>query len=237
MTLLSHHPAFPLLRRPPGRAARAAERPGVDEHVYVVQRLGAVAVGSILLVFGLLGATGGVPFLDTHGERYLGMSSNGLLSALSLVVAVVLVGAALAGPRIASTVMMVLGVLFLLSGLVHLAVLRTPFNVLAFRMSNVVFSFAVGLLLLVLGAYGRISGNLPSDSPYAHPRPAVAELPELPVTPEEVAAEAAMRDAEIAVVQHCATDDQRRRVQAMSRASTRAERRRIWMASDASAAA
>jgi hypothetical protein len=233
MTLLSHHPAFPLLRRPPGRASQAAaDRPGVDERVYVVQRLGAVAVGSILLVFGLLGATGGVPFLATDGERYLGMSSNGLLVAISLVVAVVLVGAALAGPRVASTVMIVLGVLFLVSGLFHLALLHTAFNVLAFGMSNVVFSFAIGLLVLLLGAYGRISGNLPADSPYARPRAPVAELPDLPVTPEEVAAEAAMRDAEIAVVQHRATEDQRRRVEAMCQAHSRQGRRRIWMAHD-----
>jgi hypothetical protein len=234
MTLLSafgHHPAPLVLRRPAGTAA---DRPAVNGRVYLVQRLGAVAVASILLVFGLLGATGGVPFLSTHGARYLGMSSNGLLSALSLVVAVVLLGAALAGPRIASTVMIVLGALFLLSGLFHLAVLNTAANLLAFRMSNVVFSFVVGLLLLVLGAYGRISGHLPADSPYAHPRDLTVELPDPPVTAQEVAAEAAMRQAEIAVVQHCATEDQRRRVQAMGEAHTRADRRRIWMAYDAS---
>jgi hypothetical protein len=253
MTLLSHlghhtaHRAFLAVRRPPGTAdagdrtghasEATADRPAVNGRVYAVQRLGAVAVGSILLVLGLLGATGGVPFLATHGGRYLGLSSNGLLSALSLVVAVVLVGAALAGPRVASTVMIVLGVLFLLSGLIHLAVLRTAFNLLAFRMSNVVFSVLVGLLVLVLGAYGRISGNLPSDSPYAHPRALIEEPPDRPVTPEEIAAEAAMREAEIAVVQHCATEDQRRRVQAMCGVHTRDGRRRIWMAHDAAGVA
>ena len=144
MTLLGHlghhtaHRPLLVLRPPPGTAdAATADRP-VDGRVYAVQRLGAVAVGSILLVFGLLGGTSGVPFLSTHGGRYLGMSSNGLLSALSLVVAVVLLGAALAGPRVASTVMIVLGVLFLLSGLIHLAVLRTSYKLLSFRMRNVV---------------------------------------------------------------------------------------------------
>src|SRR5690349_19744173 len=130
------------------------ERPGFDERVYAVQRIGALAVGVVLLVFGLLGATSGVGFLTTHGERFLGLSSNGLLSAVSLVVAVVLLGAAFRGPRTASTVMIVLGVLFLLSAVGNLALLRTGFNLLAFRMSNVVFSEVVGLLLLLLGAYG-----------------------------------------------------------------------------------
>jgi hypothetical protein len=185
----------------------------------------------------VLGAAGGVPFLSTEGGRYLGMSSNGLLSALSLVVAAVLLGAALLGPRVASTVMIVLGGLFVLSALANLALLHTAFNLLAFRMSNVVFSIAVGLLLLLLGSYGRITGNLPPDSPYAHPRPPVVEPPELPAGPEDVAAEAAMREAEIAVVQRCASDDERRRVQAMSRVHTRDERRRMWREYDASAGA
>ena len=113
-----------------------------------------------------------------------------LLSALSLVVAGVLLGAAFRGPRTASTVMIVLGVLFLVSALVNMALLRTAFNLLAFRMSNVVFSVAVGFLLLVLGAYGRLSGNLPETSP-THtrtrastnrrtcPRPRAARFPEM----------------------------------------------------------
>jgi hypothetical protein len=41
-------------------------------------------------------------------------------------------------------VMIVLGGLFLLSALVNLALLRTFFNLLAFRMSNVVFSIGAG---------------------------------------------------------------------------------------------
>lgn len=209
----------------------SADHP-VDERVYRVQRLGATAVGLILLVFGALGATSGVPFLDTHGQVFLGMSSNGALSALSLVVAVILIGASLWSPRVASTVMIIFGVLFLLSALVNMAVLRTSLNLLAFQMSNVIFSIVVGLLLLVLGAYGRISGNLPPDSPYAHPHPEPDEPPDLPSTPEEVAAEAAMREAEIAVTEHRATEDQRRRVQAMAGIHTRDGRRRAWMALD-----
>ncbi len=207
----------------------AAERPIVNEHVYAVHRLGAVIVGLMLLVFGILGFVRGVPLLSTVGRPILGLSSNGLLAGLSVVVAAILVGAAVRGPRVASTVMIALGVLFLLSGLVNLALLQTSFNVLAFTMSNVIFSFVVGLLLLMLGAYGRISGSLPSDSPYAHPHPEVHESPDLPTTPEAIAAEAGMREAEIAVAEHHATDDQRRRVQAMAPAHSREERRRIWM--------
>ncbi len=207
----------------------AAEQPIVDARVCAVHQLGAVIVGLMLLVFGVLGFVRGVPFLSAVGQPILGLSSNGLLAGLSVVVAAILVGAALRGPRVASTVMIVLGVLFLLSGLVNLALLRTSFNILAFKMSNVIFSIVVGLFLLVLGAYGRISGNLPADSPYAHPHPQPYDPPDLPTTPEEVAAEAAMREAEIAVVEHHATEHQRRRVQAMAQVHRRDDRRRVWM--------
>lgn len=234
MTLLAHlpHRSARGSSRTRQSAPATGDAPPVDERVYAVQRVGAVAVGLFLAVFGLLGATSGVGFLDTEGEHLLGMSSNGLLSALSIVVAAVLLGAAFRGPRVASTVMIVLGVLFLLSALANMAVLRTSLNLLAFGFGNVVFSAVVGLLLLVLGAYGRISGNLPPDSPYAHPHDAVDDADDLPRTPAEHAVEAAMREAEIAVVQHYATEDQRRRVAAMAGAHTRTERRRVWLSFD-----
>jgi hypothetical protein len=214
---------------PASTSEDTGKQPATNARVFVVQRLGAVIVGLTLLVFGLLGFATGVPFLSTHGERILGLSSNGLLSALSIVVAAILFGAALRGPRLASTVMIVFGVLFLLSGLVNLAVLRTSFNILAFQMSNVIFSVIAGLLLLLLGSYGRVTGNVPADSPYAHPHWEAYEPPDLATTPEDVAAEAGMREAEIAMVEHRATEDQRRRVQAMARVHTREDRRRVWM--------
>ncbi len=236
MTSLAHPPSGHLLaslrRRPRTPDSPTAERAEFGQRVFAVQRLGAVSVGLFLLVFGLLGATGGVGFLSTHGERYLGLSSNGLLSVLSLVVAAVLLGAALRGPRTASTVMIVLGGLFLLSALVNLAVLQTAYNLLAFRMSNVIFSIGVGILLLSLGAYGRISGHLPDDSPYARPHTVVLEPPYCAACEEDRAADAAMREAEIAVVQHYATEDQIRRVRAMSRVHTQEERRRVWLEYD-----
>ena len=241
MSVRSH--LRPHTRRTDAAPARAADRqpdagpPGsgrpTGNRVFLVQRIGALAVAAFLLVFGLLGFAGGLDFFSTDGERVLGLSSNGLLSTLSVVVAAVLVGAALLGPRVASTVMIVVGSLFLLSALVNLAVLRTSFNFLAFEMSNVLFSIGVGLALLVLGAYGRVSGNLPADSPYASAASGPEEEPEsYPSTPEEFAAEAAMREAELAVTEHRATEDQERRVQAMSAVHTRAERRRVWTSLD-----
>jgi len=111
---------------------------------------------------------------------------------------------------------------------------RTSFNFLAFEMDNVVFSVGVGLLLLVLGAYGRIGGHLPPDSPYAHPglQADDGDEDEFPSTPEEFRVEADMREAEIAVAEHRASEEQRRRVAAMAPAATRRERREAWMLFD-----
>jgi hypothetical protein len=216
--------------------AAAAEQDAADPGglVYRVQRTGAICVGLFLLVFGVIGLSGGLGFFDTQGKHVLGLSSNGLLSTISIVVGLLLVGSALLSPRLASTAMMVFGCLFLVSALANLAVLTTSLNFLAFEMSNVLFSIIVGLALLTLGAYGRVSGNLPEDSPYAHQHAADTEAPEsYPSTPEEFAAEAAMREAELAVSNHVGTDDQRRRVQAMAQVHTRADRRRVWMEFDA----
>lgn len=223
MALALHLPHHRTATATPGERA-----PG--NRVFAVQRTGALVVGAVLLGFGLLGFTRGVPLLSSTGERVAGLSANGLLAGLSVLVAGVLIAAALRGPRMASTVMLVLGVLFLLSALVNLSVIGTRANVLAFQTSNVVFSVVVGLLLLTLGAYGRVSGNLPADSPYARPHPRAVEPPDRPQTPEEFAAEAAIRQAEIAVVEHRATADQLRGVRAMAGLRTRDERRRAWMA-------
>ena len=211
-------------------AAPDGDPPAYDTRVFTVQRVGALAVAAVIAVFGVLGFIGGLDFFSTDGDEVLGMSSNGLLSTISLLTAAVLVVAALRSPRVASTVMIVVGTLFLLSALANLAGLRTSFNVLAFEMENVVFSVVAGLLLLLLGAYGRVSGNLPPDSPYARPRnDDVDDEPEsFPSTPEEFAAERAMREAEIAVVNHVATADQRRRVAAMAEVRSRGDRRRVW---------
>lgn len=210
---------------------RAAATEG---RVPAVHRVGAVLVAVVIAAFGVLGLLDGLAYFSTDGERIAGLSSNGLLSTVSLVTAAVLVAAALRSSRVASTTMIVIGVLFLVSALANLAVLETSLNVLAFSMANVVFSVVAGLVLLTLGAYGRVSGNLPADSPYR--TESDGDVPDtsqqLPETPAERAAERAMRNAELAVVEHRATADQQRRVAAMAQVRTRADRRDVWMSFD-----
>jgi uncharacterized protein DUF4383 len=216
-----------------GRGTSAA-----GARVVAVQRIGAVVVAAVLLGFGVLGFLDGLAYFSTEGGRIAGLSSNGLLSTVSVVTAGILVAAAVKGARTVSTVMLVFGVLFLLSAFANLAVLETNANILAFSMSNVVFSLCAGLLLLVLGAYGRVSGNLPPDSPYrttamtADGADLGPEREQYATTPAERAAERGMREAELAVAEHRATPDQARRVAAMARVRTRADRRNVWLQFD-----
>ncbi len=149
-----------------------------DHQLGRVYRYGGGFMGLLLLVFGILGLTDDLAFFSTSGEHVAGLSSNGLLSVISLVAAAILITGAIIGGNIASTVNFAMGAIFVLSGAVNLALLDTQANFLAFRFQNVMFSFAVGIMLVTFGAYGRVSARLPHDNPYwraRHPEQAEAE--------------------------------------------------------------
>lgn len=152
--------------RPAHQHTRIDEHLPVDHHLSNVYRAGAGLVGLFLLVFGVLGLFNRVWFFDTGGDETLGLNTNGALSTLSIAVGLLLLYGMVRGGNFASTLNMVLGGLFVLSGFVNLALLETSGNFLAFRMQNVLFSFIVGLVLATFGMYGRVSSRLPHDNPY-----------------------------------------------------------------------
>lgn len=131
-----------------------------------VYRISAGVIGLVLLGFGVLGFFNQLAFFDTAGaDKVVGLSTNVLLSSVSVLVGLALIGGAFAGGNIAAELNAVVGALFILSGLVNLLILRTSLNILNFSMANVIFSFVVGTVLLVFGLYGRVSGGLPPDNP------------------------------------------------------------------------
>lgn len=146
--------------------ARLDEHLPVDHGLSTVYRIGAGLMGLVLIAFGILGLTHNIGFFDTGGDTVTGLNTNGALSVLSIVVGAVLFAGMVIGGNFASTLNIVFGGLFLLSGFVNLALLETDANFLAFRIQNVLFSFVVGLMLLVFGMYGRVSGGLPHNNPY-----------------------------------------------------------------------
>ncbi|MEC4016193.1 DUF4383 domain-containing protein [Streptomyces sp. H27-D2] len=150
----------------------------VDHRLSRVYRVGAGLMGLVLLAFGVLGLIGHVGFFDTGGDTVTGLNTNGALSVLSIVVGLLLFGGMVVGGNFASTLNIVLGLAFILSGFVNLALLETSYNFLAFEIQNVLFSFVVGVMLMFFGMYGRVSATLPHDNPYwraRHPERADAE--------------------------------------------------------------
>ncbi|WP_328675065.1 DUF4383 domain-containing protein [Streptomyces sp. NBC_00343] len=150
----------------------------VDHQLTTVYRYGAALCGLTLLVFGILGFADELSPFSTHGHHIAGMSTNGLLSVISVVVGLALIAGGIVGGNLASTLNMVIGTLFLLSGFVHLFILDRSANVLDFGMTNVLFSFIMGLIILTFGMYGRVSSKLPHDNPYwrrRHAREAARE--------------------------------------------------------------
>jgi hypothetical protein len=209
-------------------------RPG-PHPVHTVHRVSAAAIGGLLILFAVVSFARGVTPLSTHGLWVMGLSSDGPLAMLSVVVGLVLIGAASRSGPAASSTSIVLGVLFLLSGLGNTVVLGTAMNVLAFRLSNIIFSLVIGLLLLMLGSYGRISGSLPPGNPYRSeptqiPAPR-AEPPSERIPLNRVDAEQ-LAEAERAAALHYATSEQLRRVSLVHAHRSIEDRLRAWRSSE-----
>ncbi|MCX4822831.1 DUF4383 domain-containing protein [Streptomyces sp. NBC_01142] len=163
---------------PKTRRTRLDEHLPVDHRLSQVYRVGAGLMGLVLLAFGILGLIDRIGFFDTGGDTVAGLNTNGSLSVLSICVGLLLFVGMVIGGNFASTVNMILGIAFILSGFVNMALLETDFNFLAFEIQNVMFSFVVGVMLMFFGMYGRVSATLPHDNPYwkaRHPDQAARE--------------------------------------------------------------
>lgn len=183
-----HEPSAPRApqQQGPGLLQRALHpvNARLDEHLPVhhklstVYRVGAGLTGLLLVVFGILGLIDRVGFFDTGGDTVLTLNTNGALSVLSIVIGALLFAGTVIGGTFASTLNITLGLLFIASGFVNLALLDTELNFLAFKIPNVLFSFVVGVMLMWFGMYGRVGSALPHDNPYwraRHPEQAARE--------------------------------------------------------------
>ncbi|MER7735833.1 DUF4383 domain-containing protein [Streptomyces erythrochromogenes] len=187
---VAHEPYGPPVPQDPHPVARRVQRAlhpvnaRLDEHLPTdhklsqVYRVGAGLTGVLLVVFGILGLVNRIGFFDTGGDTVLALNTNGALSVLSICIGGLLIAGMLVGGTFASTLNIVLGVLFIASGFVNLALLDTGLNFLAFKIQNVLFSFVVGVMLMWFGMYGRVGSALPHDNPYwraRHPEQAARE--------------------------------------------------------------
>ena len=196
-----------------------------------LHRIGAVVFAIGLGSFGVLGLGNRLDMFSTTGRQVMGLSTNGALSVISLVVAAILIAAGVRGGKTASTVLVVIGAAFVLSGLVNTLVLGTSLNLLAFRIPNVIFSFVAGALLLFLGAWGRFGGHLPDDNPYQgerHGGDTPDPLPSHFDSPEDATAARELAEAERAVAQHVAPPEVVARVQAVREKRRDEDRVQEW---------
>lgn len=158
--------------------ARLDEHLPADHKLSYVYRVGAGLTGLLLVAFGILGLIDRVGFFDTGGDTVLALNTNGALSVLSIFIGALLFAGMVVGGTFASTLNIVLGLLFIASGFVNLALLDSELNFLAFEIQNVLFSFVVGVMLMWFGMYGRVGSALPHDNPYwraRHPEQAARE--------------------------------------------------------------
>jgi hypothetical protein len=183
-----------------------------------VRRAGAIVIGLCLLIFGVAVLVANPGFFAVHGPEVLGMTGNGLLGVLSVVVGLILIGAGLRGGRLATLATTVFGVLFVLSGIINLSALNTSANKLAFTASNVWFSLVVGIVLVLIGLYGVFGGQYSVKGEELD-----QDLPER--EPGEDAEIREMAAAEHAMAEGTATREQRRMVEAdaLRRSRERAE--------------
>ncbi|WP_330330209.1 DUF4383 domain-containing protein [Streptomyces sp. NBC_00536] len=185
---MAHEP-YPSSHEPPASAgvlsrllhpvnAQLDEHLPADHKLNTVYRVGAGLTGLLLVAFGILGLIDRIGFFDTGGATVLALNTNGTLSVLSICIGALLFLGMVIGGTFASTLNITLGLLFIASGFVNLALLDTGLNFLAFRIQNVLFSFVVGVMLMWFGMYGRVGSALPHDNPYwraRHPEEAARE--------------------------------------------------------------
>jgi len=193
-----------------------------------LHRIGAAVVGGFVFVFGLAGLTWRPEVFSTEGPVVFGMTTNGFLAFLSMAVGFMLVFAAVVGNPFAVWGPIVAGAAFILSGVVNMFLLGTTLNVMAFTWPNVVFSWAVGAVLIALGMIGRkmhLTDDSLSDSHLEHEDPA-EQVHTNPVAAAELA------EAERARALHYATEEQAERLHDADRYRSAADRLHSWEESD-----
>jgi Domain of unknown function (DUF4383) len=189
-----------------------------------LHRIGAAVIGGFVFVFGLAGLARRPDIFSTEGPVVFGMTTNGFLAFLSMVMGFMLVLAVVFGGLVAAWGAIVAGTVFILSGVVNVFLLETPLNVMAFTMPNVIFSWVVGAVLVALGMIGR-RHHPTDDSLYGSHleyEDAAAQ-----VHPDPVAA-AELAEAERARALHYATEEQAERLHDADRYRSPADRIHSW---------
>ena len=135
-------------------------------------RVLAALSGLYILIFGVFGLveTWDDPLFDRGSHWVLGLRTNLAFALVSVVFgAVVLVGALHRG-NLGHLMNLAAGVVFMVTGLVMMAVLQTDANILNFSMSTVIVSLLFGLLFLATGLYDKVGPHQETQAEEAYRR-------------------------------------------------------------------
>lgn len=130
----------------------------VNHRLLPLYRTLAALAGLFCLVFGIIGTikTAGEPIFHRGDVVILGLKTNLAFAIISIVIgAIVLVGA-FVGRNIDHYINLIAGIVFLISGMLMMALLQTNANFLNFRMGTCIVAFIIGTVLLTAGLYGRV---------------------------------------------------------------------------------
>jgi hypothetical protein len=134
----------------------------VNHHLRPLYRTLAGLGGLYVLVFGIAGAvkTSGLGLFAQHGlPTVLGLRTNLAFAILSIFAGLVILLGTFLGRNLDYLINLVASVIFLVTGLAMLALLRTDANFLGFSMSNCIVSFILGLVTGLAGLYGKVGSR------------------------------------------------------------------------------
>lgn len=114
--------------------------------------------GLYVLIFGIAGviATWGDPLFARDDVWVLGLRTNLAFSISSVGYGALILICALIGGQAGHFANLTISVVFMVTGLLMLALLRTDANFLNFSMSTVIVSLIFGLIFLATGLYDKV---------------------------------------------------------------------------------
>ncbi len=135
--------------------------------------------GLYSLVFGIVGIvqTSGDSLFHRGDQEVLGLKTNLAFAIISLVVGGIVVAGAIIGRNIDHYINLFAGIIYLVSGLLMMALLQTTANFLNFQMATCIVAFAIGTALFAAGLYGRV-GDASTEAHEEHFRQHHGEDPD-----------------------------------------------------------
>jgi hypothetical protein len=131
----------------------------VNHHLRPLYRVLAGLAGLYVLVFGIAGLvkTRGMDVFAQHDLPWvLGLRTNLAFSVLSIGAGLLILSGTVIGRNIDYLINLVASVIFMVTGLAMLALLRTDANFLGFSVANCIVSFILGIITGTAGLYGKV---------------------------------------------------------------------------------